>query len=101
MPIYELFYFKEVKQDLKEAKDWYKQKQEGLEKRFSKDIKTAILRLQKSPQIYEIRYRNIRIAYTDIFPYAIHYYLKETENIIVIVAIIHQHRNPLYPKTRK
>jgi plasmid stabilization system protein ParE len=101
MSLYTLLYFDEVKQDLREARDWYKQKKEGLEKRFIRDIQTVITRLHKKPHHYEVRYKNIRIAYPDVFPYAIHFYIDENQNRIVIIAITHQRRDPGFPQGRK
>lgn len=95
-----LFYYDEVKIDIKEAKQWYNNKQKGLEKRFAKNIKSAIVRLQKNPLVYETRYKNVRIVYPDVFPYSIHFYLNEQSRKIVIIAILHQSRNPEYSQGR-
>jgi plasmid stabilization system protein ParE len=91
---YSLFYFSDVKQDVKEAKTWYKEQQDGLEKRFADSIKTAISKLQKNPFAYAVRYKNIRIAHPKIFPYGIHFYTDETKKQIVIIAIVHNKRHP-------
>lgn len=91
---YTLNYYDEVSIDIKEAKDWYKNQKPGLEKRFAQQVKKSLLRLQNNPKGYEIRHKDIRTAFTDIFPYAIHFYLNEQTNTIVIIAILHQSRNP-------
>jgi hypothetical protein len=54
---YKVVYFDEVKQDIKEAKDWYRLQLKGLEKRFAQDIKRAILRLKERPTVHAIRYK--------------------------------------------
>jgi plasmid stabilization system protein ParE len=64
----------------------------GLEKNFASEVKRCILRLQKNPIAYEVKYRNVRTAFTEIFPYAVHFYIDKKR--IVIIAIIHQSRNP-------
>lgn len=97
---WKLYYYDEVAKDIFEAKKWYREQQNGLDKRFVDDIKISIERLQKDPLNYEIRYRNTRIVYCDIFPYAIHFYMDEPEKRIVIIAIVHQHRDPKYSGTR-
>lgn len=68
-------YFDDVRWDISEAKDWYKNQKPGLEKDFAREVKKTILRLQKNPIGYEIKYRNVRTAFTDIFPYAVHFYI--------------------------
>ena len=97
---YKIVYFDEVKNDVKEAKDWYRLQVKGLEKRFAQDIKAAIVRLKNRPTVHAIRYKNIRIAHPDVFPYAIHFYIDEPSQTIVITAIVHNSRNPVFTQKR-
>lgn len=97
---YKIAYFDEVENDLAEARIWYKSMGKGLEKRFAKAVKEAILKLQRVPTAYAIRYKNIRIAYPVVFPYAIHFYVDKEKSLIVIIAIIHAHRNVDYVRNR-
>ncbi|GGE68188.1 plasmid stabilization system protein ParE [Pedobacter psychrotolerans] len=92
---YSVHFFDEVKLDIREAKDWYKKQKSGLEKHFAQEVKKSIIRLQKNPEIYEIRYKNIRTIFTAIFPYSIHFFIDEKLKKIVIIAILHQARNPV------
>jgi mRNA-degrading endonuclease RelE of RelBE toxin-antitoxin system len=95
-----VLYFDEVTQDIKEAKRWYRSQLKGLEKRFAEDIKTAISRLRERPDVHAIRYKNIRIAHPDIFPYSIHFYIDDNTNTVVIIAIIHNSRDPFFSQQR-
>lgn len=70
---YKIAYFDEVENDIAEAKAWSKQFEKDCINSFAKAIKEAIKKLQKVPAAHAIRYRNIRIAYPEIFPYAIHF----------------------------
>jgi plasmid stabilization system protein ParE len=97
---FSLHYYDAVKTDLTEAKDWYKKQNPGLEKRFALEVKSCIYRLQKNPLNYEIKYRNVRTAFTAIFPYAVHFYVNAPKKQIVIIAIVHQSRNPALPDNR-
>jgi len=45
------------------------------------------------PTAYAMRYRNIRIAHTKVFPYNIHFYIDETKAQVVIIGIVHNKRN--------
>ncbi len=92
--LYSLLYFDEVKTDVRGAKAWYKQQQLGLEKRFADAIKMTITKLQENPFAYGVRYKNIHIAYAKIFPYGIHFYIDDTNNQIVVIAIVHNKRHP-------
>jgi len=89
-----LHYFEVVKLDIIEAKDWYKKQKDGLEKDFAIEVKKCIQNLQRTPLGYEVKYRNVRTAFTKVFPYAVHFYVDEIKKQIVIIAIIHQSRNP-------
>jgi len=81
------------------AREWYKQQHvEGLSDRFAQAVKTAIINIRQQPFVYAIRYKNVRIAHTDKFPYAIHFYLND--DTIIITAIIFQGRNPLIARRR-
>lgn len=91
---WQLAYYKEVESDLQSTKEWYKKHQDGLEKRFSVEVKKGLSKLQITPFIYEVRYRNIRIKHLDIFPFGIHYQVDEALKTITIIAILHHHQNP-------
>lgn len=97
---YSLHYFDEVKFDLQQAKAWYKEQKIGLEKRFVNEVKKCLLRVQNNPKGYEVKYKNIRSAFTDIFPYAIHFFIDDEYKRIVIIAILHQNRNPKLQQSR-
>ncbi|MEO8886738.1 MAG: type II toxin-antitoxin system RelE/ParE family toxin [Mucilaginibacter sp.] len=98
---WELFYFDEALLDIRDAKKWYFQQQKGLEKRFADDIKRSLSHIQKDPLHYEVRYKSVRLAHCNTFPYSIHFYIDEPTNRVVIIAIIHQHRHPEYTKERQ
>src|SRR5258708_5857457 len=97
---WKLAYYDAVKLDVRDAKDWYCAQQKGLEKRFSDDVKKCIGRLQKNPYHYEVKYKQVRTALCTIFPYAIHFYIDEAAKQLVIIAIVHQHRDPKVTKDR-
>ena len=91
---YSIVYFDDARLDVREAKTWYKEKRDGLEKHFAEAIKTAILKLQQNPLGYAIKYKNIRIAHPTTFPYGIHFYINDATQQIVVVAVIHNKRHP-------
>jgi len=71
-----------------------------LDKEFAKEVKKCIQRLQKNPLGYEVKYRNVRTAFTEVFPYAVHFYINQADKQIVIIAIIHPSRNPTLSYSR-
>jgi len=61
-------------------------------------VKESIQHILKNPGVYAIRYKNVRIAHTAVFPYAIHF-IAEDETII-ITAIIYDRRDPSLTQKR-
>ena len=70
---YTIVFLISIKLDIINAKNWYRKQQIGLDKRFALAVKSTILKLNENPFYYQLRYRNIRIAYPKSFPYGIHY----------------------------
>jgi len=93
MKKYAVFYLDEVKNDLLSSKQWYAREQEGLDERFVLVVKEAIANIVKMPSAYAIRYKNVRIAHTKVFPYNIHFYIDERKKQIIITGIVHNKRS--------
>ncbi|MDR0941964.1 MAG: type II toxin-antitoxin system RelE/ParE family toxin [Bacteroidales bacterium] len=91
--MYQFFYLDEVENDITQAKSWYAEQQKGLDSRFSNAITETLYRIVKMPMSYCVRYRNVRIAHTKIFPYNIHFYIDDVQKRIVIIGIVHNKRN--------
>ncbi len=91
---YTVINHKEVKNDVLQAKDWYRRQQKGLEKRFANEVKITLSYLIKNPLLFEVKYKTVRTAYTAIFPYGVHYYLNENTKIITILGIFHTSISP-------
>ncbi len=80
--------------DIQEITDWYNEQQSGLGRRIQKAIIQHINVLNKTPQIYAIRYREIRCVIIKKFPYMVHYYINKKNNTVEILAVISTERNP-------
>ena len=83
-----------AKNDLSDASKWYEKQQKGLGKRFLNEMKAAVDVICKNPAGFQIRYDDIRICFTKVFPYGIHYRYIAENNEIHIKAIFHTARNP-------
>jgi plasmid stabilization system protein ParE len=83
-----------VRQDLKEAALWYEKAAKGLGKLFLKEINEKVSQISANPLAHEIRYSNIRVAFTRRFPYGIHYEYIQSDNLIIILAVFHTSINP-------
>lgn len=83
-----------VKEDIKEAVNWYNKAQNGLGLRFLKNIKEKINYLAENPETIQIRYQDIQIAVVKTFPYTIHYQYDEQENTVFVLGIFHTSIHP-------
>ena len=91
--MYRVFYQIEVENDIADAKQWYAEQQPDLDVRFVSAVKESLIKILKMPTAYAIRYRNVRIAHTKVFPFNIHFYIDEDKKQVVIIGIIHNRRN--------
>jgi plasmid stabilization system protein ParE len=99
--MYKVFYLDEVHNDINSAKQWYAEQQKDLDAKFIVAVKETLSDILKMPSIYSVRYRNVRITHTQIFPYNIHYYIDETKRQIVILGVIHNKRKDAIFLNRK
>jgi len=91
--MYKVLYLDEVQNDIITAKQWYAEQQKGLDTKFAFAIKESLSNILEMPLAYAVKYKNVRIAHTKIFPYNIHFYVDETKQQIVIIGIVHNKRN--------
>ena len=90
--MYKVLYLDEVENDIAVAKRWYAEQQKDLDLRFAEAVRQTLLNIVKMPSAYAVRYRNIRIAYTKVFPYNVHFYIDEMKAQVVIIGIVHNKR---------
>ena len=84
----------EALSDIHDITKWYNEAQAKLGKRFLDTTIAKINRLSKDPQIFAIRYQEIRCMQVPKFPYMIHFYINEKTNIVEVLAVISTNRNP-------
>ncbi len=89
--------------DIRDIARWYEEQKEGLGKRFQSIVKEQIDDLGNNPQIYAIRYKEIRCMLIRKFPFMVHFYINHQIYTVEILAVIGTDRNPKIweEKTRK
>jgi hypothetical protein len=96
---YKYYILPPARQEFRLAREWYQQQNvKGLSNRFAQSVKDTLIRIRANPFAFAIRYKNVRIAHTETFPYALHFYL--SADTLIITAVIFQGRNPLIAKSR-
>jgi len=83
-----------AKEDFRQARTFYKETLvKDLSNRFTQEIKfTLTNKIAIYPTAFAVRYRNVRIAHTHKFPFAVHFFVDELNKTIFIIAIIHSKR---------
>ena len=87
-----------AKMDMQQARKWYNQQQPGLGKKHTADMASTLRKIAANPTSFAVRYKLIRLANFDTFPYAAHFYIDEKNDTVYITAILH---NPRHPHTAK
>ena len=78
--------------DIGAAATWYEQQQSGLGSRFLDVLDHLFKRIRDTPLQFPAITARVRRALLPTFPYAV--YFLETEQAVVIVAVLHLRRDP-------
>ena len=91
--VYKLIIKPKSQQDIREAMEWYKNQNINLPEKFLEKIDESLVKIQKNPQHYQKRYKEIRQAIVDRFPYTIYYFIEEELKLIVVIGVLAQKQN--------
>jgi hypothetical protein len=87
-----------AQEEFREAILYYNLQVPGLGATFRDEAKTAVRRITQQPFAWHLMGRNIRRCQTNRFPYGIIY--EPLPDEIVIIAVAHLHRRPLFWQER-
>ena len=90
----------EALNDIQGITIWYNEQQPGLGRRFQTTAVKQINSLNRNPDIYAIRYQEIRCMIVKKFPYMVHYHINQVSNIVEVLAVISTYRNPKFWTTK-
>lgn len=82
----------EAKQDIREARTWYQEISPEFGNAFLRRLDQAIALAQEHPLAFPLYRRAFRRVLLHRFPYAVFYHVGDQR--IVIVAVLHQARDP-------
>ena len=80
--------------DINDITAWYHKVDAKLGTKFQFTATEKINRLSKNPQIFAIRYQEIRCMPVPKFPYMVHFYINEETNSVEVLAVISTDRDP-------
>ncbi len=78
--------------DLKESMDWYDLQKSGLGLVFFEFVQIKLDQIKENPTHYGLRFKNVRVALVDKFPFKIFYEIFPEK--IVVYTFYHTSRNP-------
>ncbi|MBD1366904.1 type II toxin-antitoxin system RelE/ParE family toxin [Mucilaginibacter sp. ZT4R22] len=84
----------DVRADIKNAVDYYKEISPKLGKQFLHRIREAKIHIERTPLGFQVKYKTVRTLMLKQFPFHIHYLVDKEKKQIIILAIIHAHKNP-------
>lgn len=82
--------------DIQHAINWENNRQLGLGERFFEILDKKLNDLSITPAMGSVRYLNVRIKFTPIFDYNIHYTIDMDEEKVIILRVLHSARKPIY-----
>jgi len=91
---FKLFVSSQAEEDIDEIYHYYESESEGLGDRFMNDLDDKLATLQQNPQMYARFKALVRRGYLDKFPYSFYYKENMSKELINILAIFAQARNP-------
>ena len=89
----ELIFRPAAENDISNAYEWYEKRQAKLGKAFILEVERLLARIKQNPELYSTALGSTRRALCKRFPYAL--YFTEKDSLIVILAVLHQRRNPI------
>ncbi len=84
--------------DISTSVIWYEKKRKGLGKSFQKFLDATFRSIIINPESFPLVYKKIRRALIKKFPYSIFYCFDN--NIIIVLAVYHEKRDPNNWKSR-
>jgi toxin ParE1/3/4 len=85
--------------EMNDAAAWYETQQHNLGRRFLTSVQDALNRIQVHPKLYPIVESDVRRCLARTFPFGVLFRI--TPGVVVIMAVMHLHRDPDYWKNRK
>lgn len=88
----------EAQADIEEAALWYEDQRLGLGERFTGELFDLIHRIAEFPLQFPVIGRSVRRGLLQRFPYAVYFLVDEGP--VVVIAVLHQRRDPAVWKRR-
>lgn len=88
----------DAESEMIKAAAYYEEQQTDLGRRFLASVQDAINRIIVNSRLYPVVELDVRRCLTKTFPFGVLF--REQPGLIIIMAVMHQHRDPACWKTR-
>jgi toxin ParE1/3/4 len=78
--------------DIEEIILWYEEQRIGLSYDFELCLEAGISEILRMPSAFQKKYKHVKIAFIQRFPYGIHYITNK--GTIIVIGIFHTSRSP-------
>lgn len=91
---YQILLTPDANDDLLSAISWYEAQKKGLSIQFYNEVALAIDIIGSHPHLFAIKRKSIRLMPVKRFPFSIYYKFELRNKRVIVLAILHQSRNP-------
>ena len=84
--------------DLKEAYEWYEQREAGLGVEYLRCVDSCVQLVRRQPEIYPMIHKHVRQGVVRRFPYSVMYFIAGDD--IIVASVFHASRDPKIWKRR-
>lgn len=95
---FSLLFTTEAKLDVQDAWLWYEKQRAGLGDEFILSLEATLSEIERTPLIYQIQFKDIRIALLKRFPYKAVFTVEKEQ--IIIIGVLNSKRDPTVWITR-
>jgi len=72
---------------------WYFEINPIIADKFESSLFTELEHIQSSSENFQARYKNIKVRFLPKFPYGVHYFIKDSDTVL-IVGVFHTSKDP-------
>ena len=91
---YKLKFSAQFKKELQEAVTWYNLQKKGLGKELKQEVERVVNDKMFNPTFASVKYDQVITVACKIFPYSIHYDIKDLNKTIRMISFFHNKRKP-------
>lgn len=90
--MYKIHFTKEALFDIEDIVFWYEKQRIGLSYDFELCLEAGINAVSRNPDLFQKKYKDIRMYFISRFPYGVHYRVVNDE--VVVIGVFHTSRSP-------